>query len=80
VESSLGPQDAARYYSNGGVGANSVFSPALTSVTKLTASEMALAFHATLLNAPEDSTPTWTVSTYTVKKVFVQQRLFTRRK
>ncbi|KAM3959102.1 maltase A3 [Aphomia sociella] len=62
ADSSLTPQLAAKYYSSSGVGADSVLSNSLTSQSRSTASEMALAIYATLLNAPDNMAPTWITS------------------
>lgn len=62
AESSLGPVQAARYYADGGVGANSVLSAALTSPGRKSAADLGLAFYGALLSAPQDAAPTWIVS------------------
>lgn len=61
MDSYLRPEDSARYYGDGGIGANSVFSKALASSARSTP-EMVLGFHASLLTAPQDIAPTWMVS------------------
>lgn len=62
MESSLDDHGAADYYADGGVGANSVFSTALTMPEKLSSSDTALAFYGAMLHAPQDMAPTWIVS------------------
>ncbi|CAG9784742.1 unnamed protein product [Diatraea saccharalis] len=62
VESSLDAENASKYYGDGGVGANSVLSTALTFPTKQSSPGLALSIHATLLYTPRDSFPTWTTS------------------
>lgn len=49
------------YYGDGGVGANSILSNTLTTSARSTP-EMTLNIHASVLTAPQDLTPTWTVS------------------
>uniref|UniRef100_A0A2A4K7L6 alpha-glucosidase n=1 Tax=Heliothis virescens TaxID=7102 RepID=A0A2A4K7L6_HELVI len=61
VESSLKPEVAARYYGDGGVGANSIISRALTYPSRST-SEMVLGFLASMVTTPLDVLPTWTTS------------------
>ncbi|XP_075992835.1 maltase 1-like [Anticarsia gemmatalis] len=68
VESSLNPLEAARYYGDGGIGANSVLSSALTTPNRSTP-EMVLGFHASLLTAPLDAAPTWMTSTSTGSRI-----------
>lgn len=60
MDSSLRPEVAAMYYGDGGVGANSVLSKALTYPSRST-SEMVLGFHASILSATTDVS-TWVVS------------------
>ncbi|XP_031763767.2 neutral and basic amino acid transport protein rBAT-like [Galleria mellonella] len=62
ADSSLSPELAAKYYSNSGVGANSVLSRSLTSPVRSNAPEIALAIYADLLYAPDDMAPTWITS------------------
>ncbi|XP_059058984.1 maltase A3-like [Achroia grisella] len=62
ADSSLSPGLAAKYYSSGGVGANSILSRSLTSPSRSSTPEVALAIYADLLNAPDDMTPTWITS------------------
>ncbi|KAL4705284.1 hypothetical protein ACJJTC_018970 [Scirpophaga incertulas] len=62
VETTFSPQESAVYYSDGGVGAHSVLSAALAAPTKRAAAQIAIAFHEALLNAPQDSAPTWITS------------------
>ncbi|XP_053607296.1 maltase A3-like isoform X2 [Plodia interpunctella] len=62
VESALKPEIAARYYSAGGVGANSILSSALTSSSRPSAAELGLAIHEVLLNTPSYAAPTWSTS------------------
>lgn len=61
AESSLDVETAARYYGDGGVGASSIVSEALTSTSRKTAAELGLGFHAALLTAPEGAAPVWSV-------------------
>ncbi|CAG9121804.1 unnamed protein product [Plutella xylostella] len=62
VESSQSPEISARYYADGGVGANSVLSTAMTAAARTSAADMALAMYAGILNAPVDGVPTWMTS------------------
>ncbi|XP_072937337.1 maltase A3-like [Epargyreus clarus] len=62
VESSLEPAAAARYYGDGGVGANTVISYALTAPVRTSAPELALALHSALLYTPQDMAPAWLTS------------------
>ncbi|XP_047041938.1 maltase A1-like [Helicoverpa zea] len=61
VESSLKPEQAARYYGDGGVGANSIISKALTYPSRST-NEMVVGFIASVVTTPMDVMPTWTTS------------------
>ncbi|KAJ8726011.1 hypothetical protein PYW07_000709 [Mythimna separata] len=60
VDSSLRPEQAAMYYGDGGVGANSILSRALTLPSRCT-SEMVLGFHASILTSPVEAA-TWVTS------------------
>ncbi|XP_046961160.1 maltase A3-like [Vanessa cardui] len=62
VESSLGAETSAKYYGEGGLGANSVISYDFASPAKRPAASLALALHATLLFPPQDMIPTWLTS------------------
>lgn len=61
AETSLSPEQTARYYSEGGLGANSVISNAFTSPSRRSGPELALDFYGAILFAPQDMTPTWVV-------------------
>lgn len=61
VDSSLEPEQAARYYADGGAGANNIINSVLTSSTRMSAAELGTAFYGTLLNTPEDGAPAWAV-------------------
>ncbi|XP_050361599.1 maltase A3-like [Nymphalis io] len=69
VESSLGAETGAKYYGEGGSGANSVISYDLASPAKRPAASLALALHATLLFPPQDMTPTWLTSKLNESKI-----------
>lgn len=69
MESSLKPEQSAMYYGDGGVGANSIISKALTTPTRST-SEMVLGIQASLLTSPLDVQPTWAVSFLTSVKIY----------
>ncbi|XP_073941287.1 maltase A3-like [Choristoneura fumiferana] len=62
VQSSLDQEEAANYYGDESIGANSVISSALSSSRSTSAPQLALAFYADLLNAPQYMAPTWQTS------------------
>lgn len=61
AETSLSLEQTARYFSDGGLGANSVISNAFTSPSRRSAPELALDFYGAMLSAPQDMAPTWVV-------------------
>lgn len=61
AETSLSPEQTAMYYSDGGLGANSVISNAFTSPSRRSAPELAIDFYGAILSAPQDMIPTWMV-------------------
>lgn len=66
VESALPPESAAKYYGDGGVGANSVLSSALASPKRNSAAVVGIAIQSGLLTTPDDGFPAWIVSTATL--------------
>ncbi|XP_061708040.1 maltase 1-like [Cydia pomonella] len=72
VETSLPPEQAGQYYSDGSIGANSVISTTLTSAAR-SAPQLAVAFYADMLNAAQDGVPTWQTSSPNANRITTRQ-------